>query len=588
MARIVLVCRRDPAHPGKKRITREGIADLLARLAPDNIEAPPPKVFGDDSLLVGVLHPNQIRWIEGTSVCLGALLAPTADWWVPRSPLPDGSYSLFRADARAIELATDIVASRTIWYVHDDELFLASNSQRALVSLLGDFRPDRRPIAWMLSAGMLGPGLSWDERIRSLPSDARLLLDRTTWQLSISRTEVEFAPNERPRAEQESRLRNAIDQTFGELDLDLSRWPLLLSGGVDSRGVMHLLRHRPGLRAVTWGARSAFADTDSDAYLAADLAARHGVPHTPFYVSDAETPVATILERFCSAGEGRVSDIEGYMDGCETWKRIYEWGALGVLRGDEVMGWLPVYSQRGVKRLHGALRFSDYANPSELFGAWTEREPEWPFGLQRRPGESNSTWRDRLFQEFRIPIVPSGLNELKGAYVEVVNPLLTRRIVSVIRTFPDSLRTDKVVFQDIVTAFDAQTRWPKRGALGDRREILRRPAMRAYLAEELDTAEARTILSAGFVDKLVAKLRTVDSSEGTGRRSIRTLASELLPRPIQLRLRDQVKRSLDVHVLTLRAYLVARLHRMLAADALVALDGIRAPRERTSVPSVDQ
>ena len=587
MARVVLVCWRTPQARASRGPTPEGLSALLTRLVPDHIQAPPPKILEDPTLLVGLLHPGQCRWIEGTSVCLGALLSPRSDWASPGSPIPDGSYSLWRSDARAVELATDIVASRTIWYFQDDQVFLASSSQRALISLLGSFVPNRRAVAWMLSAGMLGPGNSSDERIRPLPSDARLVLDRSTWQLRFDRTEVEFNPSGATREVQEKKLREAIDETFDALDLDLARWPLLLSGGVDSRGILHLLRlRRPGLRAVTWGARSAFADRDSDAWLAADLAARHGVPHTPFYVSDAETPVATIFDRFCRAGEGRVSDIEGYMDGCETWKQIYEWGALGVLRGDEVMGWLPVYSYRGVKRLHGALRFSDYANPEELFGPWNEREPEWPRAVDRRPGESNSTWRDRLFQEFRIPIVPSGLTELKAAYVEMVNPLLTRRIVHVIRTFPDSLRTDKVVFQDIVTAFDAQTRWPKRGALGDRREILRRPGMRAFLAEELDTPAARELLIPSFVDHLLVRLRAPSPPGSVGGTSARSLTSRLLPAPLKLRLRDQVKRSLDLHVLALRAYLVARTSRMLAEDARAGAGSGRA--EPTRSPAAGQ
>ena len=57
----------------------------------------------------------------------------------PGSAPPDGSYALIRCSADEIELVADIAASRAVWYYHDDDVFLASSSQRALVALLGDF-----------------------------------------------------------------------------------------------------------------------------------------------------------------------------------------------------------------------------------------------------------------------------------------------------------------------------------------------------------------------------------------------------------------------------------------------------------------
>jgi len=115
--------------------------------------------------------------------------APEA-WWIPGSPAPDGSYALFRAGPKQVELLTDVLASRTVWYVQTEDLFIASTSQQANRFFLGDYRPNVAAYPWMLSAGNLGPGYGWDLRLRPVPGDARLRLDRATWKISLHRMPV--------------------------------------------------------------------------------------------------------------------------------------------------------------------------------------------------------------------------------------------------------------------------------------------------------------------------------------------------------------------------------------------------------------
>jgi hypothetical protein len=111
----------------------------------------------------------------------------------------------------------------------------------------------------MLSAGNLGPKNGWDVRLRSLPGDARLRLDRDAWQVTLRRTPVSYQPIEASDAAHERRLRTALEESFASTRFDHRRWLLPLSGGYDSRGVLMLLPSRLGLRTVTWGLRSALA-----------------------------------------------------------------------------------------------------------------------------------------------------------------------------------------------------------------------------------------------------------------------------------------------------------------------------------------
>src|SRR5690606_18909468 len=110
---------------------------------------------------------------EGVSVALGVLEAD-AHWSRPRADVPDGCFALLRADDEHVELAADASASRTIWYAMTNDLFAASTSQRAVVSVLGDFHPNLDAAAWLLSSGSLGPGRGWDSRIERVPPGGRV------------------------------------------------------------------------------------------------------------------------------------------------------------------------------------------------------------------------------------------------------------------------------------------------------------------------------------------------------------------------------------------------------------------------------
>src|SRR5690606_7198192 len=151
------------------------------------------------------------------------------------------------------------------------ELFLASTSQRALVMLLGSYEPNTEAYAWQLSSGSLGPGLSWDTRIRALPPASRLSFDASTWRSAIARSPPKFEPAGGDPTPRIRDLAAAIDATFAELELDLTQWLLPLSGGYDSRMILLLLKDRPGLRTLTWGRRAALHDPNNDAYIARAL-----------------------------------------------------------------------------------------------------------------------------------------------------------------------------------------------------------------------------------------------------------------------------------------------------------------------------
>src|SRR6185436_5492136 len=135
-------------------------------------------------LSAALLNPNGAARLQGASIAIGPLLDPRDDWHVPGAALPDGGFALLRADDARVELVADSVGSRTLWYTFTEHELLVSTSQRALVTLLGSFEPNREALPWMLSSGTLGPTASWDSRVHRVQPGERVLLDRASWRMT--------------------------------------------------------------------------------------------------------------------------------------------------------------------------------------------------------------------------------------------------------------------------------------------------------------------------------------------------------------------------------------------------------------------
>ena len=191
MSKIILICFKDCVQNPYSNVDVE---ILSKRLTPDNISPRPLLIIDKNGIFICIFNPSKSLPIKNTSVCMGNLIDPKDNWWEPMGKVPDGSYALFRSDENTVELVSDIVASRTIWYIQTENIFIASTSQRAIVFFLQDFNLNKAVISWILSSGTLGPGLSWDNRIQCLRGNTSLFLDRSSWKLTTKKEITNFNP----------------------------------------------------------------------------------------------------------------------------------------------------------------------------------------------------------------------------------------------------------------------------------------------------------------------------------------------------------------------------------------------------------
>jgi hypothetical protein len=285
-------------------------------------------------------------------------------------------------------------------------------------------------------------------------------------------------------------------------------------------------------------------------------------------------PLEKIFAKFIYAGESRTDNISAYLDGFRLWKSLFDSGVLGVIRGDEVFGlktgWTMVASDTHIRQMVGALLLRDYNNLDIFTELCNQRfaVQSWPDRLRQKDTESLATWRDRLYQEFRVPVILASLNEAKCSYVEVVTPFLSNNIVRLIRTMPDSLRTDKTLFTKIVTAESPQIPYARHLATADLEGFLKIREAVDLMSDTISSRYFRDLFSDDIIDYILKNMDINTGSTITQRLSLRDIAKLVLPGPLRALLRNTITRpKLDHNLLAFRVYLAGKACQMFSTDA---------------------
>jgi hypothetical protein len=519
-----------------------------------------------------VFNPSRAVSHHECSVKIGSIVEHSAKWYELGTPVPEGTFAILRADAQHVELVADLVASRTLWYALTSEQFVASTSQRAVITLLGSFEPNSDVIPWMLSTGTLGPSGGWDARVhRVLPGEC-VTLDRRRWCLDAKVA----APSYRRetgvgRDEHAQRVAETLDDVGRVLDFEPSRWVLPLTGGTDSRGLLTaLLRAGRDVRTITWGLSSARRRLYDDAVIARKVAEKFNVSNRYFPVNLSKEPREKLLDRFLVAGEGCVEAIPPFVDGFETWKVLHEEGIEGIVRGDQVFGCTFVHTEHAARYCTSLTLLSDLVSPEEL-ASFELSEQRIPRRLQRCEGETLEGWRDRLYEQNRVSTFLAGLTRLESTYVEVVNPLLFARVLECARRLPDDLRTGKRLWRQVVYSRCSGVPVARRPAVLPLREFVNDTETLEVLIGELELSHDADFLSGPLRRRLLRDLQGMlrTKSVRRPRDRARQVVTHMIPFSIRAAIRRYAPAKPVSHptALAFRAYIVSRMRRLLAADA---------------------
>ena len=276
MAKALIACFRENTKVDFTRF----FSVVSQRIKPDNADVNEPYLYNYNGVISYIYNPTTTVKRDKNGFCLGVAQDSLVNLFEPRAPRPDGTFALFRANSRYVEVLSDYTASRTIWYCETESLFVASTSQRMIIMLLGGFQPNREAFSWMLSNGTLGPGFSWDRRIRQLSPNSTILFDRNKWKMSINNfSDLSFQSGLYSKIQLKNSFKKAIEDVISALNIEPLKWSLALSGGMDSRSILYYLRNSSGINGVTWGLKQALKQPDSDAAIGKRLAESCGLPH---------------------------------------------------------------------------------------------------------------------------------------------------------------------------------------------------------------------------------------------------------------------------------------------------------------------
>ena len=258
---------------------------------------------------------------------------------------------------------------------------------------------------------------------------------------------------------------------------------------------MGLAKAAKPVTCVTWGLAASLADPRNDAAIARRLAQGFGMPHKYFHLDFTDEPVRDVFARFLRAGEGRIEDFSGYTDGFKAWERLYGAGVAAILRGD-CPGWGSPYDpiDETVARsinMHCTL-VSDYPEGHLIhrLGLAAQRRPD---ALYQREAETLPQYRDRLYNDFELPTCMAAFNDVKCAYLEVVNPLLGRDVVRVTTGLPDEFRHLRVGFERLAASLVPGVPFADNQADEPPGVYLSRPSVRGEIMEELSSEAARRV-----------------------------------------------------------------------------------------------
>ena len=558
MSKLIYVISRVGDNLSKERLEL-----IEKRITPDNLSPNPLKIITDVNSICAIFNYVSTIQINGSSVCLG--YSPNNNWdeLDVRADEIEGSFVIFRNNKEKFQVVTDCVESRTLWYYFDDNLFIASTSQRAIITYLGSFRFNEQVIPWMLSSGTPGPGLSYDKRIKMLEPNSLVTLNKNSWSVNIDEKYFEIKQTIVDRNEAKKMLHKALKTSFDSYSFDNSKIGLPLSGGYDSRAILLYLNNSDLLRTITWGtAESRFVRTN-DAYIAAQLSNSFGLVNHFFESYNGNVPVKEVLSRFINCSEGRIDHVRGYLDGMNMWKAIFEEGYECILRGDEEFGdGAPrsELSERGSKAL---ITLDDFTNTKTLRKKVKLKKQEIPKRLKYSNYSEKNYWVGRLAFDYDTKAIYSALNDIKLSYVEIVEPLLSSSILKTIASnYNASFTENKNLYKELI---EEQYSFPfaLQGANKPLKDFLNTSELINLFIETFSDSSAKVFVPVGLLEYTINRLKKQKQFH-----SLNEFVSWFFYRAIPKLITGNTKKlEMDWRVFALRLYILIETCKMMEEDS---------------------
>lgn len=572
MAQYIFALTRSPADSSR---LRQRMQVICAELTPDLIRDQCKTVVADwpgvPAACYAIQNSDGVAIPDAGQMVIGWVVdvpeAATSHVGVES----DGSYAVVKAAQDVVSFFTDQFGSRSLWYYADERLLVVSTSQRAVVGLKGRYCCNDEALAWFLSSGSQGPFISWDREVHQVRPGQEYVFDVASWKLA-RRAKPGMELPESGTMRMGDYLQAFERQVSGTLSSMVSKSGpggtlLPLSGGLDSRLLLGLCRNvgiEDKVTLVNWGVPAGEGVFDDKA-AARRVARAYGKPLMDMALPAKPESHEEVLERFARESEGRIDHFNAFTDGFVMWAGFFHGGFWNVVRGD-----LP-YTEgldldEAQSRAHiGVEPFTDYVN-QDGFPLEAYVRLQQPYDVSRQQGESYLRWRDRLYVEWRMPLVISAFSDLMSGYAESRTPMVNWSLFRQYMALPDSAKGSKTHIKALWKRHDG-TGVPSHatGSLRSLSDFFKGEAGTRYLDDGLDRCRE----TGRFSSELVSAVK-----QGLGQEAAATggpAASGLLSQArswVADHLPDKVKAHLKARrVKRLSATTLA--YRMVLADKVI-------------------
>lgn len=572
MAVLTAILTPNPAAlPGYESVVRSIVTHLLPPSQQGHVDI---RTSTSKGLLLSLLGRSDHALDAGWQLVSGR--APTAI-----DAGPQAGFASIRAHDDGVEAMTDHCGSKTIWHARlDCGGVVISTCMEMIVALLRDFQVDEKALGWFLSAGTSGPRRSWDRRIKPVAPNGRLVASLDGAAVALQEAGLPSQPMSSDHVDAAS-LSSELDKAMSPELLGGKPWLLALSGGHDSRAILHGTRHLDDVVCVTWVDEYLTEAPHSDIVVARQLATAAGRPHLEKIIRRPRTAAEmdSAMRRFVRYSDGRVDNYLAYVDGMRIWDELAQQPATGLLRGDELFGSAYAINPSQILQNMRLMSFFDYARGPVQRSLARRHDHETPAEFIRKPGENAARWRWRLRASYEISTIYAALNSIRSRFVEVTCPLLSRNLVALAGSMSVRQLSDKSLFNEVVGRMYPGIPFANRSSILQRSDVNAVPALNELILAHLDSSAAREFLgrdcaqAAADEVSLVARMAQVPAANDGGAVKRKGTVPVWLK---QLKRRFDPPPRLDLMALGMRSYLaqlVAEEMRSTASIGARARDG---------------
>lgn len=342
--------------------------------------------------------------------------------------LPDGSYAEIVYNQNEIKFYCDRFESKTIWYYFDNEKLIISNSQRAIISLKKSFKLNENAVSWFLSSGSLGFLNAWDQEIFKVQHSKVYHFDLESFSLEVFNSEycIDSDVINKYSDEKFITLTNNNFPSFNQnTQLDNCIFPL--SGGYDSRLIYYLARDKfinQKLNLINWGKLNNNIFDDKKAAL--EITSHYKDKLIDEVLPDEITDVNLFFEKYIKLSDCRVDHFNAFSDNFNIFKKLYNKNFKLIIRGD-----IPFTEgldlNNKMSRSHiGINIFDDFDNLKDYdLEKWKNIQENNLIDISKKDSETFIQWRDRLYIDYRIPIVISSFNDMINCFIDIYAPMMS-------------------------------------------------------------------------------------------------------------------------------------------------------------------